>query len=60
MHANLFDHIDIKEENTHLPSSEGSDLQANCKAYNKMLNSTVVDLQLLESKIGRASCRERV
>ena len=47
MHANLFDHIDIKEENTHLPSSEGSDLQANCKAYNKLLNSTVVDLQLL-------------
>ena len=36
MHANLFDHIDIKEENTHLPSSEGSDLQANCKAYNKL------------------------
>lgn len=47
MHRNLFDHIDIKEENTHLPSSEGSDLQANCAAYNKLLNSTTVDIQLL-------------
>lgn len=47
MHRNLFDHIDILEENTHLPSSEGSDLQANCAAYNKLLNSTTIDLQLL-------------
>ena len=31
MHRNLFDHVDIKEENVHIPNSEGSDLQALCK-----------------------------
>lgn len=47
MHRNLFDHVDIKEENIHIPCSEGSDLQALCKAYNDDLNSASVDLQLL-------------
>ncbi len=47
MHANLFKHIDIKEENVHLPSSLGKDLLANCEAYNKSLNSAEVDMQLL-------------
>ena len=28
MHTNLFNHIDIKEENVHLPSSLGKDLEA--------------------------------
>ena len=31
MHTNLFNHIDIKEENVHLPSSLGGDLEKNCK-----------------------------
>ncbi len=47
MHRNLFDHVDIKEESIHIPCSEGSDLQALCKAYNDDLNSATVDLQLL-------------
>lgn len=47
MHHNLFDHIDIKEENIHLPSSVGCDLEKNCREYNALLKSTTVDLQLL-------------
>ncbi len=47
MHRNLFDHVDIKEENIHIPCSEGSDLQALCKEYNDALNAATVDVQLL-------------
>lgn len=47
MHRNLFSHVDIKEENVHIPCSEGDDLQALCKAYNDELNAASVDLQLL-------------
>ena len=47
MHTNLFNHIDIKEENVHLPSSLGGDLEKNCKDYSDALNAAVVDMQLL-------------
>jgi len=47
MHRNLFDHIDIKEENIHIPSSQGGDLQANCDAYNAAMANYKVDIQLL-------------
>ena len=47
MHRNLFDHVDIKEENINIPCSEGSDLEALCKEYNDKLNAASVDLQLL-------------
>lgn len=47
MHTNLFNHIDIKEENVHLPSSLGGDLQKNCKEYSDSLNAATVDMQLL-------------
>ena len=47
MHTNLFNHIDIKEENVHLPSSLGGDLEKNCKDYSDALNAATVDMQLL-------------
>jgi glucosamine-6-phosphate deaminase len=47
MHRNLFDHIDVKEENVHIPSNQGNDLQANCDAYNKALSEAQVDIQVL-------------
>ena len=47
MNENLFKHINIKKANTHLPSSEGDDLEANCKKYNDLLKKNPVDLQLL-------------
>lgn len=47
MHRNLFSHVDILEENVHIPCSEGSDLQALCKEYNDLLHKASIDLQLL-------------
>lgn len=47
MHRNLFSHVDIKEENVHIPCSEGSDLEALCKEYNDLLHKATIDLQLL-------------
>ncbi len=47
MHTNLFNHVDIEEENVHLPSSLGKDLQKNCQEYSDALNKVTVDLQLL-------------
>lgn len=47
MHTNLFNHIDIKEENVHIPSSVGDDLKKNCDDYSKALNAATVDMQLL-------------
>ncbi len=47
MHRNLFDHINVLEENIHIPSSQGEDLQANCDAYNKAMADYQVDIQVL-------------
>lgn len=47
MHTNLFNHVDIKEENVHIPCSEGSDLQKLCNEYNDELNKASIDIQLL-------------
>lgn len=47
MHDNLFNHVDIKEENVHLPVANGSDLALCAKEYNDQLNKVHVDLQLL-------------
>ena len=46
MHRNLFDGLDVKEENIHIPSSEG-DLKANCDSYNQALSQYQIDLQIL-------------
>lgn len=44
MHKNLFDHVDIKEENTHLPSGS---TQEDADAYEKQVDAVSIDLQLL-------------
>jgi glucosamine-6-phosphate deaminase len=46
MHENLFNHIDIKPENVHIPTPKG-DLQACCDAYNAQLLAHPCDIQLL-------------
>jgi len=46
MHQNLFDYIDIKPENVHLPSASENWENAT-KAYNDLLNQTEIDLQVL-------------
>ena len=47
MHRQLFDHIDILEENTHLPNAQVADLTQACNAYNQLLAQSTIDLQLL-------------
>ena len=48
MHHNLFDHIDIKEENTNLPNGVAEDPKAECKRYDAVIESMGgVDVQVL-------------
>ncbi|MBR2677346.1 MAG: glucosamine-6-phosphate deaminase [Solobacterium sp.] len=47
MHENLFDHIDIKEENVHVPCGEGDNIEQNCIDYEKSMEGVTVDLQVL-------------
>ena len=47
MHRNLFNQIDIPEENTHVPSGLGDNLDEQCKAYDQMIAEHPVDIQLL-------------
>lgn len=47
MNKQLFDHIDINKENTHVPDGNASDLQAECKQYDEALSNAQIDLQFL-------------
>lgn len=47
MHDNLFNHVDINEENVHIPTVSNDHLEDDCKTYNDMLNKVTIDLQLL-------------
>lgn len=46
MHEQLFNHIDILEENTHVPSGQGN-VEQNCLDYEEMMKKYVVDIQVL-------------
>ena len=48
MHKNLFNHIDIKEENVNLPNGLAKDALAECKRYDAVIeNAGGIDIQLL-------------
>lgn len=48
MQTNLFDHIDIKPENTHVPNGLAFDADAECARYNQIIRDLGgIDLQLL-------------
>lgn len=48
MHEQLFNHVDIKEENIHLPNGKAEDLAAECAAYDARIKEAGgIDLQLL-------------
>lgn len=48
MQTNLFDHIDIKRENTHVLNGMAPDPQGECDAYNQIIRDLGgIDLQLL-------------
>ena len=46
MNENLFKHIDINKNNTHIPKGEG-DSKANAQNYDDALKNTKIDIQLL-------------
>ena len=47
MKKNLFDHINIKEENTNIPSGVSSDIQKECIEYENLLSQNGIDVQIL-------------
>lgn len=47
MHENLFDQIDIREENIHIPHGDREDMQAECIRYENELKKHEIDLQVL-------------
>ena len=52
MHQNLFDHVNIPVENTHLPNGMEPDSEKECRRYTELIQSLGgVDLQLTESTI---------
>ncbi len=47
MHENLFDHIDIPEENTHVPVGETDNPEEECAKYEEELQKYTIDIQVL-------------
>lgn len=47
MHTNLFNHVDIDEDNIHIPYANLENMEQCCKEYTDMLNSATIDIQLL-------------
>ena len=47
MHENLFNGLDIPEENIHIPVGDGTDEEAECLKYEEQMKDYTVDLQVL-------------
>lgn len=48
MHKNLFDHVDIKEENVHLMDGNAADAEKEASAFDRMIEAAGgIDIQLL-------------
>ena len=47
MDTNLFNHIDINKENTHVPDASAADLKLAIKTYQEELNNAQIDVQIL-------------
>ena len=48
MHKNLFDHIDIKEENTHVPDGNPENAEEYCASYDRAIElAGGIDIQIL-------------
>ena len=47
MRENLFKHIDIKPENTHIENGKAENKEAECDRYNKLLDELRQDIQVL-------------
>ena len=47
MQKNLFSKVDVKEENIHLPLTQGEDLDALADEYSALLRDNIIDVQVL-------------
>ncbi|MBQ5678065.1 MAG: glucosamine-6-phosphate deaminase [Clostridia bacterium] len=47
MHENLFNHIDVKEENVNFLNGNAEDTDAECVRYDDLLTENKIDIQLL-------------
>lgn len=47
MNTNLFNHIDIKKENTHVPNGLALDVEKACQEYSEFISNHPVDVQIL-------------
>ena len=47
MHENLFNHIDVKEENVNFLNGNAVDSDAECKRYDSLIDEKKIDVQLL-------------
>ncbi|MBR5245884.1 MAG: glucosamine-6-phosphate deaminase [Clostridia bacterium] len=47
MHENLFNHIDVKEENINFLNGNAEDTDAECTRYDDLLTENKIDIQLL-------------
>ncbi|MBR5191724.1 MAG: glucosamine-6-phosphate deaminase [Clostridia bacterium] len=47
MHENLFNHIDVKEENVNFLNGNAEDTDAECTRYDDLLTENKIDIQLL-------------
>ena len=47
MHENLFNHVDVKEENINFLNGNAEDTEAECVRYDDLLTENKIDIQLL-------------
>lgn len=47
MHENLFNHIDVKEENVNFLNGNAEDADAECQRYDDLITEKKIDIQLL-------------
>lgn len=47
MQENLFDHIDVRADRTHMPDGAALDLQAECRRYDQVIAALPIDVQIL-------------
>ncbi len=47
MHENLFNHIDVKEENVNFLNGNAEDAEAECERYDDLITENKIDIQLL-------------
>lgn len=47
MHENLFNHIDVNEDNVNFLNGNACDAEAECKSYDNLIDEKKIDIQLL-------------